>query len=144
MLRFTEFVGAMIRTVAAIIITVLWLSQPAPIALIVPSDTEVPTVLNNFSYMQYGDQPEEDRGPIEIEVQVTGGSMAGTRNLYEEIHDRYYITTSHCNEEAFMDFAVIRVYVESGYQEIEFDHSNVVCRIRDISYTIPHDFDPNR
>lgn len=139
--KWFEFFGAMLRTVATVTIMGLWLFQPRPIALIVPSDTQVPHVLNSYTFVQ--DEPKEE-GPQEHEVQVTGGkySRIGLRNVFQELNDQYYILTSHCNEDANMDFAIIRVF-RSGYMELDFDHGGA-CTIVDITFHIPHNFDENR
>jgi hypothetical protein len=139
-----EFVGAMIRTGAAIIITTLWLSTPTPIALIIPGDVQIPMVLNSQSFIQetipdYSDG--EERNPIkEYEVQVTGGefSRLQQRNLYEETRDHFYIITRNCNQDALMDFATVRVNVDTGYVEIEFDLFNTVCTVVDTTYGRPN------
>ncbi len=138
-----EFVGAMVRTGAAIIITTLWLTQPTPIALIIPGDVQIPMVLNSQSFMQetipdYSDG--EERNPVkEYDVQVTGGeySRLQTRNLYEEVKDHFYIITRNCNQDALMDFATVRVNEDTGYMEIEFEIFNTVCTVVDTTYTRP-------
>lgn len=143
MLKGLEFTGAMIRTGAAIIITTLWLSTPAPIALIIPGDVQIPLVMNEQTFMQetipdYSDG--EERNPVkEYEVQVTGGeySRLQQRNLYEEVRDHYYIITRNCNQDALMDFATVRVNTDTGYVEIEFEIFNTVCTVVDTTYGRP-------
>ena len=144
MVKAFEFVGAMVRTGAAIIITTLWLTNPAPIALIIPGDVQIPMVLNNYSFMQetipdYSDG--EERNPVkEYEVQVTGGeySRINQRNLYEEVRNHFWIITRNCHQDALMDFAVISVNEDTGYVEIEWEIFNTTCVVVDTTYTRPH------